>query len=169
MEVGDPADLEVEIDVLSSDAAKIKPGAKVFLEHWGGPETLQGRVRLVEPSGFLKLSALGVEEQRVNIIVDILDSPEKRTTLGDAFRVDARIVIWEGEDVLKVPTGALFRSQGEWAVFQVANRQAKLTKVKIGRQNALEAEVLHGLQTEDSVILHPSDRIKDGVSVKQRQ
>ncbi len=169
MEVGDPADLEVEIDVLSSDAAKIKPGAKVFLEHWGGPEALQGRVRLVEPSGFLKLSALGVEEQRVNIIVDILDPPEKRTTLGDAFRVDARIVIWDGENVLKVPTGALFRSQGEWAVFQLVNGRAKLTRVKIGRQNALEAEVLNGLQAEDCVILHPSDRIKDGVSVKQRQ
>lgn len=168
MEVGDPTDLEVEIDVLSSDAARIKPGAKVFLEHWGGPEALQGRVRLVEPSGFLKLSALGVEEQRVNVIVDFLDPPEKRAMLGDAFRVDARIGIWEAENVLKIPTGALFRSQGAWAVFQVVNHRAMLTKVKLGKQNALEAEVLEGLQPEDSVVLHPSDRIKEGVAVKQR-
>jgi HlyD family secretion protein len=168
MEVGDPTDLEIEIDVLSSDAAKIKPGARVMLEHWGGPEALQGRVRLVEPSGFLKLSALGVEEQRVYVIVDFLEPPMKRITLGDAFRVDARIVIWEGDNVLKVPTGALFRTQGEWAVFQIVNNRATLTKVKLGKQNGLEAEVLEGLRADESVVLHPSDRIKEGIKLKAR-
>lgn len=169
LEVGDPADLEVEINVLSSDAAKIRPGARVFLEHWGGQEALQGRVRLVEPSGFLKLSALGVEEQRVNVIVDLMEPRSKRSTLGDAFRVDARIVIWEGDHVLKVPTGALFRAEGEWAVFQIVNGRATLTRLKLGKQNGQEAEVLEGLSAEDSVVLHPSDRVKEGIRVKSRK
>lgn len=168
MEVGNPADLELEIDVLSSDAVKIKPGARVYIEHWGGTEVLMGRVRLVEPAGFLKLSALGVEEQRVYVIVDLLDPVGKRATLGDAFRADARIVIWEGDNVLKVPTGALFRQQGDWAVFRVVNRHVKMTRIKLGKQNGLEAEILEGLVEGDQVILHPSDRIKEGVSVRLR-
>jgi HlyD family secretion protein len=168
MELGDPADLEVEIDVLSADAVKIKPGAKVFFEHWGGDAPLLGRVRLVEPSGFLKISALGVEEQRVNVIVDFTDPLEKRPTLGDAFRVEARIVIWESAEALKVPVGALFREGEDWAVFAFADGRARLQRVKIGQRNDLEAEVLDGLAPGIRVILHPSDRVRDGVRVTSR-
>ncbi|MBL8823554.1 MAG: HlyD family efflux transporter periplasmic adaptor subunit [Planctomycetia bacterium] len=168
VEVGDPTDLEVEVDVLSSDAVKIKPGARVFLERWGGTQTLTGRVRLVEPAGFLKLSALGVEEQRVYIIIDFDDLKKSDSALGDGYRVDARIVIWEGKDVLKVPTGALFRSQGEWAVFRVVNQRSQLTKLQLGRKNSAEAEVLGGLSEGDQVILHPSDRIQHEVKVRSR-
>lgn len=168
MEIGDPRDLEVEIDVLSSDAAKIKRGDKVLFEHWGGTDVLHGMVRLVEPAGFLKLSALGVEEQRVYVIVDFLDPPEKRESLGDGYRVDARIVIWEGQNVLKIPTGALFRSQGEWAVFLLKNHKSRLTRIKLGKQNTLEAEVLEGLQPGDQVVLHPSDRVKEGTTIRPR-
>jgi len=168
LELGDPTDLEVEIDVLSADAVKIKPGAKVFLEHWGGDAPLRGRVRLVEPSGFLKISALGVEEQRVNVIVDFVDPLEKRPTLGDAFRVEARIVIWEDVDVLKIPVGALFRQGDDWAIFGVANRKAKLQRVRIGQRNDLEAEVIDGLAPGTKAIVHPSDQVRDGVRVKSR-
>jgi HlyD family secretion protein len=168
LELGDPTDLEVEIDVLSADAVKIKPGAKVFLEHWGGDAPLLGRVRLVEPSGFLKISALGVEEQRVNVIVDFAEPVEKRPTLGDAFRVEARIVIWQGDDVLKLPVGALFREGDDWAVFVVTDGRAKLRRVKIGQRNDLEAEVTDGLAPETKVIVHPSDKVRDGGSVRLR-
>ena len=119
IELGDPTDLEMEIDVLSTDAVKVKPGTKVIVEHWGGDAPLHARVRVVEPSAFTKVSSLGVEEQRVYVIADFDDPAEKRTTLGDGFRIEARIVIWESNDVLKVPAGALFREQGEWSVFTV--------------------------------------------------
>jgi HlyD family secretion protein len=168
VELGDPADLEVEIDVLSRDAVKIKPGDLVFFEHWGGTAPLTGQVRIVEPSGFTKISTLGVEEQRVNVIVDLVDSADERTTLGDGFRVEARVVIDEARDVLKVPTSALFRDGGESAVFQVIDGVVRETRIKVGRQNGLEAEVLEGLKPGDSVVLHPSDRIEEGVSVQQR-
>jgi HlyD family secretion protein len=168
MELGDPAELEIEIDVLSIDAVKVLPGAKVVLEHWGGPAPLLGRVRLVEPSGFLKISALGVEEQRVNVIVDFTDPLEKRPTLGDAYRVEARIVIWEQEDVLKLPVGALFRDGGDWAVFVVTGDRAETQHVKIGHRNDLEAEVLDGLTDGARVVVHPSDKVDDGVRVTVR-
>jgi HlyD family secretion protein len=168
LELGEPLDLEVEIDVLSRDAVKIHPGARVLLEHWGGEKPLWGRVRLVEPSGFTKISTLGVEEQRVNVIVDFVDPPEARTTLGDGFRVEARIVIDEAEDVLKVPTSALFRVGGESAVFQVIDDEVHEQVVKLGRQNGLEAEVVTGLLAGDEVVVHPSDQIDDGVKVRQR-
>jgi HlyD family secretion protein len=168
LELGDPADLEVEIDVLSADAVKVKPGAKVFLEHWGGDAPLLGRVRLVEPSGFLKISALGVEEQRVNVIVDFTDPLEKRPTLGDAFRVEGRIVVWENDDVIRLPVGALFREGDDWAVFVVAGRRAKLQRVKIGQRNDLEADVTSGLAAGARVIVHPSDRVRDAIVVKPR-
>lgn len=168
MELGDPADLEVEIDVLSTDAVKIRPGNKVFLEHWGGDASLLGRVRLVEPSGFLKISALGVEEQRVNVIVDFTDPLEKRPTLGDAFRVEARIVIWENEDILKLPVGALFREGDDWAVFVVTGHRAKLQRITIGERNDLEAEVLDGLTPGDRVVVHPSDKVQNDCRVALR-
>lgn len=168
LELGEPLDLEVEIDVLSRDAVKIHPGARVLLEHWGGEKPLLGRVRLVEPSGFTKISTLGVEEQRVNVIVDFVDPPEARTTLGDGFRVEARIVIDEAEDVLRVPTSALFRVGSESAVFQAVDDEVHEQVVKLGRQNGLEAEVVAGLSAGDEVVVHPSDQIDDGVKVRQR-
>lgn len=168
IELGDPTDLEVEVDVLSADAVKVTPGAKVLFEHWGGDEPLHGRVRLVEPAGFLKVSALGVEEQRVNVIVDLTDPLEKRRTLGDAYRVEARIVVWEGDEVLKVPAGAVFRQDVGWAVFRSGGGKAQWCSVRVGRTNGLETEILEGLEAGDKVIVHPSDRIKDGVRVSPR-
>jgi HlyD family secretion protein len=168
VELGDPSDLEVEIDVLSRDAVKIEEGDLVLLEHWGGDRPLEGAVRVIEPAGFTKISTLGVEEQRVNVIVDLTDPPEERRSLGDAFRVEARVVIDEARDVLKVPTSSLFRAGGESAVFRVVDGVVHEHRVKIGRQNGLEAEVLQGLAEGDRVVLHPSDRIEQGVPVRQR-
>jgi HlyD family secretion protein len=167
--VGDPADLEVEVDVLSSDAVKIPPDAKVILEHWGGERPLLGRVRRVEPAAFTKVSALGVEEQRVWVIIDLTDPPESRGALGDGYRVEARIVIWENANALKVPSGALFRHHNGWAVFVVNGRRAELRPITIGRNNGLEAEVLSGLAESDRVIVYPGDKIRDGVSVAIRR
>lgn len=168
LEVGDPTNLEIVVDVLSSDAVKVRPGAEMLLAHWGGARPLAARVRLVEPAGFLKVSALGVEEQRVNVIGDFVDPPEQWSTLGDAFRVEARIVTWEGQDVLQVPSSALFRSGDGWAVFRVADGRARIRQVSIGHSNGLESEVLEGLQSGDQVIVHPGDKVKDGVRVAAR-
>ncbi len=166
LELGDPSDLEVEVDVLSRDAVKIDPGALVLLEHWGGDHVLHGRVRLVEPSGFTKISTLGVEEQRVNVIIDLVDPPESRTTLGDGFRVEARIVTAEAGDVLIVPTSALFRVGEKSALFKVVDGVARQQIVEVGHQNGLEAEITDGLDEGDQVILHPSDQVEDGVAVR---
>ena len=168
LELGDPTDLEVEVDVLSRDAVKIKPGALVIFEHWGGDGPLHGRVRLVEPSGFTKISTLGVEEQRVNAIVDLVDPPSARTELGDGFRVEARIVIDEAADVLKVPTSALFRVGDKSAVYRVVDGVVQLTTVEVGRQNGLEAELVSGLSAGDEVVIHPSDQVDNGVQVRKR-
>ena len=168
LELGNPEDLEIEIDVLSRDAVKIRPGAHVLLEHWGGEKTLQGRVRLVEPSAFTKVSTLGVEEQRVNVIVDLVDPPQERAALGDGFRVEARIIVSEATDVLKVPTSALFRVGGEWAVFRVEDGAARQEVLKIGMQNGLEAEVVEGLSAGDSVVVHPGDDVTDGTTLRAR-
>lgn len=168
LELGNPLDLEVEIDVLSRDAVQIHPHDLVLLEHWGGQRSLEGRVRVIEPSGFTKISTLGVEEQRVWVIVDLVDPPEKRPTLGDGFRVEARVVIDEAKDVLKIPTSSLFRVAGEPAVFKVVDGVAQQHTVQIGRQNGLEAEVVSGLAEGDQLVLHPSDRIDNGVKVRQR-
>ena len=162
-----PQDLEVEVDVLSSDGVKIRPGTRAWLEQWGGDEPLAGRVRLVEPSAFMKVSALGVEEQRVNVILDFPPG-EQPPALADAFRVEARIVIWEQDQVLQVPTGALFRRGDQWAVFVVQDGVARMQTVQIGQRNSLQAQVLDGLQEGDQVILHPSDKVRDGVRVSRR-
>ncbi len=167
LEVGDPTDLEVEVDVLSSDAVQIQPGATVFLEQWGGDTVLPAKVRLVEPSAFTKVSALGIEEQRVNVIIDFVDDAPP-PPLGDGFRVDARIVIWEGHGVLKVPAGALFRVGDDWAVFRNVNNRAITTAVKLGHRNDVEAEVIAGLQELDNVVVHPGDKLKDGSLLRAR-
>lgn len=168
LEVGDTTDLEMEIDVLSSDGVKIHPGDKVIIEQWGGEQPLTGRVRLVEPSAFTKISALGVEEQRVNVIADFIDPPDRRPTLGDAFRIEARIVIWEESNVLKVPTSALFRNGQGWMVFAVKEGRAQLREVEVGHRNGLEAEILKGLDEGEQVIVHPGDKVKDGVRIFER-
>ncbi len=168
LELGDPSDLEVEIDVLSRDAVKISVGAPVMLEHWGGDQPLHAQVRLVEPSAFTKISTLGVEEQRVNVIVDLVDPPETRQSLGDGFRVEARIVIAEAEDVLKIPTSALFRVGDDWAVFRVQSGIARQQVVQLGLQNGLAAEVLEGLAEGDRVVVHPGDNVDGGTAVKPR-
>jgi len=168
VELGDPVDLEVEIDVLSRDAVRIDPNDLVYLEHWGGERPLKGRVRVIEPSGFTKISTLGVEEQRVYVIVDLVDPPEERPSLGDGFRVEARIVIDEAKNALKIPTSALFRVGDKSAVFKVVDGVVHQTIVKVGRQNGLEAELLEGLAEGDQVVLHPSDQIEDGVAVRPR-
>jgi len=168
IEIGDPADLEIKVDLLSSEAVKVKAGDAVVITGWGGAGNLAGRVRRVEPSGFTKVSALGIEEQRVNVIIDFVGDPAARTGLAHGYRVDAKIVIWKGTDVLTVPLGALFRDRSEWAVFTVAEGEAHLTRVKVGRIGAFDAEVLDGLKAGDTVILHPSDRVEDGVSVERR-
>lgn len=168
LEIGDPSNLEVEIDVLSADAVKIAPRASVSLEHWGGEKPLEGIVRVVEPSAFTKISALGVEEQRTNVIVDFVGPPEKRKTLGDGFRVDARIVVWESDNALEVPTGALFRHGEQWAVFVIRDGRAKLQIVYLGHRNDAAAEVLKGLSEGDEVILHPSDRIENQTRINGR-
>ncbi|MCI0640549.1 MAG: efflux RND transporter periplasmic adaptor subunit [Gemmataceae bacterium] len=168
LEIGDPLDLEIEIDVLSRDAVSIRSGNTVFFEHWGGEAPLLGRVRHVEPAAFLKISALGVEEQRVWVIADFVDPPEKRGALGDAFRVEARIVTWEGADILQVPAGALFRKKEQWSVFVVADGRAQLRAVEVGRSNGLDTEIRSGLSAGDQIVVHPGDRIQDGVQVQPR-
>lgn len=168
VELGDPHDLEVVVDVLSSDAVRIEPGDRALLDQWGGEEPLSATVRLIEPSGFTKISALGVEEQRVNVILDLDDPPDDRATLGDGFRVEARIVVWEEPDVLKIPTSSLFRNEGEWAVFVVKDSRAQLRTIKVGRQNGLDAQVLEGLADGEQIVTHPGDKLADGVDVFER-
>lgn len=168
LEIGDPQRLELEIDVLSSDAVQIPPQAKVIVNAWGGPNPLNGIVRLVEPAAFTKISALGVEEQRVFVIVDLVDPPEKRPTLGDGYRIEAQIILWETESTIKVPTSALFRKGDAWAVYQLVDGRSRLRIVEIGHRNGLEAEVLKGLAVDDVVVIHPSDLITDGAMITQR-
>ena len=168
MEIGDPSDLEIVADVLSRDAVRISRADAVYLEQWGGERPLQGRVRLVEPSGFTKMSALGVEEQRVNVIIDLVDPPGDREQLGDNFRVDCRIVVWRSDQALQIPTSALFRNGDQQQVFKVEGDVARLTKVTIGKNNGVAAQVLEGLTTGDVVIVHPSDSLQDGTLIKRR-
>jgi HlyD family secretion protein len=168
MELGDRGNLEVEIDVLSSDAVRIPPGAKVYLEHSGLPHSLVARVRLIEPQAHMKVSALGVEEQRVNVIADFTDAPEVRQRLGDAYRVDARVVIWEGDKVLKVNAGSIFRDDDGWAVYKIVDGRARHTRVEVGQSSGLETEIIKGLQPGDQVVAYPSDQVSDGVRVTSR-
>ena len=162
LELGNPGDLEVVVDVLSTDAVQIQAGAPMFLDAGDG-KLLRGRVRTVEPSGFTKVSPLGVEEQRVNVIGDLIDRP---AALGDRFRVEAQIVLWEGEGVLQVPAGALFREGESWAVFTVENGRARRRPVRIGHRNPDAVEILDGLTAGETVVVHPSDAIEEGVRVE---
>lgn len=168
LEVADQTRLEIVSDFLSTDAVRITPGNTVLIEQWGGTYPLTGRVRRVEPYGFTKFSALGVQEQRVNVIIDFQDVRVAWAALGDGYRVEVRVVIWESEDVLKVPTSSLFRTGESWAVFTVNQRQAQLRQVTVGQRNSLNAEIIDGVQAGDRVIAYPSDRIADGVSIIER-
>lgn len=159
LSIGDPRELEIVVDVLSKDAVLIHPGSRVIIDEWGGPQPLEARVRLVEPAGFTKTSALGVEEQRVNVIADFETLP---ANLGDAFRVETRIVVWQADKVIKVPTHALFRDHGQWTVFAVDSDTARHRKVDVGHIGSAEAEIVQGLQEGEQVVAHPSDALTDG-------
>jgi len=168
VEIGDPADLEVVTDLLSSDAVRVSPGDRVVFNDWGGPKTLQGRVRRVEPFGYTKVSALGIEEQRVNVMIDLTSPRQDWRALGHGFRLDTRIIVWSDDNVLKTPIGALFRDGGQWAVFVDDGGVAALRRIRIGHIGSREAEVLNGLAAGDRVILHPSDRVESGTEIIQR-
>jgi HlyD family secretion protein len=163
LDVGDPSAIEIVVDVLSADAVRIRPGAELWVEDWGGEKPLRATVRRVEPSGFTKVSALGVEEQRVNVIADFVDTPDG---LGDGYRIEARIVVWQAEDVLRVPSSALFRHGEGWAVFVLDGGIARRRGVEIGARGPFAAEVKGGLADGERVVLHPSDRLADNVRVK---
>ena len=165
IEVGDPDLLEVEVEVLSADAVKIAPGTEVRFERWGGEDALQGVVRVVEPVGFTKISALGVEEQRVLTVVDIVSPAQEWKRLGDQYRVDAIFIVWRGDDVLSLPSSALFRHRDGWATFVVEDDVAHLREVEIGRRSGLRAEIRSGLSTGEIVIVHPDDSIEDGSAI----
>jgi HlyD family secretion protein len=166
LDVGDPADLEVVIELLSRDGAAIAPGTRVELEQWGGSKPLDARVRLVEPAAFTKISALGVEEQRVNVVADIVTPLAERLTLGDNFRVEARVIVWESAKVLKAPVSALFRRGATWAAYVARDGRAVLVPVTAGRSSGTETQVIDGLQEGDEVILYPGDRVKEGQRVQ---
>src|SRR4051812_225079 len=151
LEVGDPGDLEVIIEVLSRDGAAIRPGTPVELDQWGGPEPLKAKVRYVEPAAFTKVSALGVEEQRVYVVADLLAPPQERPGLGDNFRVEARIITWESARTLKAPSGAIFRRGQEWHTYLIENGRAHLRPVKVGRSSGAETEIIEGLKEGDEV------------------
>lgn len=167
LEIGDPARLEIVADLLSADAVRVRPGAAVLIDAWGGERPLMGRVRLVEPYGFTKISALGVEEQRVNVVIDFAEPRLAWQRLGHGYRVTVRVVLWEGRGVLRVPVGALFRDGGEWAVFAVgADNRAARRRVGIGHMNDTFAQVLSGLGNGDRVIVHPGEKVDEGRRVK---
>lgn len=167
LQIGDPHDLEIVAELLSSDAVRVAKGAEAYIENWGGA-TLKATVKRIEPAGFEKVSALGIEEQRVNTVLDFIDPQETRRQLGHDYRVFVRIVTWSSESVLQVPISALFRQGSDWAVFAVVDGEAHLEIVQVGHRNSGFAEVKSGLEAGAQVILHPSDRIVDGVRVTER-
>lgn len=168
LEIGDPGDLEVVAELLSSDAARISEGAPALIEAWGGGPALQGRVRQVEPYGFLKVSALGVEEQRVNVVIDPVDPPAAWAAVGHGYRVEVAVTVWRAPAVVRTPVAALFRHQGQWAVFKVEGGRARLQGVEIGQANGETAEVRRGLTPGDRVVLHPGQSVSDGVRIRVR-
>jgi HlyD family secretion protein len=168
LEIGDPRALEVEVELLSADAVRVHEGMPVRLLRWGGEQALEGVVKRVEPTGFTKISALGVEEQRVLVICDISSDFEQWRNLGDGYRIEAEFILWEEDDTLQVPASALFRSGENWAVFKLAGGRAQVTPIEIGARSGLAAQVLNGLSAGDVVVIYPSDDIADGVRVEAR-
>jgi HlyD family secretion protein len=167
LEIGDPHDLEMTADLLSTDAVQITSGAPVLIDGWGG-QPIAGRVRRVDPAGFLKVSALGIEEQRVHVTIDFVDPPDAWSRLGHDYRVQVHVTIWKGENVLTVPVGALFRNGENWAVFVVRDGRALSTPVQLAHRNNKVAEAVSGLFVGDKVVLHPSDRVTSGAAVAER-
>ncbi len=166
LELGDPQNLEIEIDVLSTDAVRIQPGAQLTIEHWGGDTPLSGSVRVIEPAAFTKISSLGVEEQRVNIIADIVEPPDRIAALGDGYRIEARITVNQLDQALLIPNSALFRHQRQWHVLTIVDGRAQLQRVSIGLQNETHTQITEGLQAEQRVIVYPSDTLQPGSTVK---
>jgi HlyD family secretion protein len=163
IELGDASTLEVISDVLSSDAVRIHAGDEALIDEWGGDHPLTGRVRLIEPSAFTRVSALGVDEQRVNVIVDILNPP---ASLGDGFQVEVKTVVWSSPDVLTVPSSSVFQRSGAWAVFVVEDGHARLRKVVVGHKTGASAEIVEGVKAGEKVIMFPSDKIDNGTRVR---
>jgi HlyD family secretion protein len=169
VEIGDTAgDLEIIVELLSADAVKISPGDRVIINKWGGPAPLEGAVERIDPWGFTKFSALGVEEQRVNAIIKFTGDPAARERLGHGFRTEVKIVTWESENALKIPTSAVFRSGEDWAAFEVVRGRARLKKLQLGADNGTEAEIVSGLEEGDRIILYPGNQVVDGARVKER-
>lgn len=169
MEIGDvEGELEVVVDLISSDAVQVETGNQVIIDDWGGPSALAGEVRRIDPFGITQFSALGVEEQRVPVTVALIGPPEERRALGHGYRVEARIVVWQDDEALRVPSSALFRTGDDWSVFVAENGRAELRTIQIDRNNGIIAEVLDGLAPEDQVVLYPSAAIEDGVSIAER-
>lgn len=167
-EIGNPQDLEIVIEMLSTNAVRVKVGDLAHIKRWGGEDNINARVRVVEPSGYTKISALGVEEQRVNVILDFMDPVEKWGSLGDAFRVEAAIIVDRATDVLFLPLSALFRSDEDWSIFVISNGEAELRKVTVGRRNDRIAEITAGVGEGDRVVIHPGNDVTDGVRVVER-
>ena len=159
VELGDPAQLEVVADYLSREAVAIRAGLPVRIERWGGEGALEGRVRRVEPAGFTKVSALGVEEKRVNVVIDLVSPPEDRPSLGDGYRVETRVVVAELEDALQVPSGSLFRKGAGWAVFVIEDGRARLREVETGERTPAAVAIRGGLEEGVQVITHPGDAV----------
>jgi HlyD family secretion protein len=168
VEIGDPRDLEVVVDVLSTDAVEIQSGAEVTIERWGGPGILAGRVRRVEPTAFTKISTLGVEEQRVNVLMDVVSSPDTWSGLGDGYRVEARITVFSRDDATIVPTGALFRIGTQWHVFVVNNGRAERRPIEVLRRSGRVAAITSGLSAGETVVVYPSDRLVPNARVELR-
>lgn len=163
VELSNPSMLEVVIELLSTDAVKVSPGAHVFIEEWGGSEALEARVRMIEPSAFTKVSALGIEEQRVNVVAD-LTTPA--AALGDGYRVEGRITVWQADNVLQVPVSALFRQGESWCLFVVENGEASLRQVEVGQRTPFEIEIKSGLDEGAQLIIHPSNQIQEGLRIE---
>jgi HlyD family secretion protein len=168
LEIGNPTDLEIEAEILSRDAVAIKAGDAVEIEQWGGDAPLKGRVRRIEPAAFTKISALGVEEQRVYVLSDLVDPPQDAKSLGDRYRVEVRVAVWHSDDVLTIPAGALFREGNVWKCFIYQDGTARLVTVEAGHSDGRGTEVLAGLKAGDRVLMHPPDTVKDGIAVKER-
>lgn len=169
VEIGDTSDLEIVVDFLSIDAVRIKSGQQVVIEEWGGEYNLNGIVRKVEPFGYTKVSSLGIEEQRVDVIIDLVDTKDQWASLGHGYQVEAKVILWQDQSVLKLPITSLFRENTDWSVFVVEEGRATLKKVQIGKKNAFEAQVLSGVEQGEQVILHPSNQIKNGVLIEERK
>ena len=169
LEIGNPRDLEIQVDLLSEEAVRVRPGQRVVIENWGGLGALRASVRRVEPYGYTKVSALGIEEQRVNVIIDLVEPYETWRRLGHGYRVEPRIVVWESREVLQAPLSALFRHRDEWAVFVEQNGRALLREVKIGRNSGSHAQITAGLEAGERIVLHPNERITAGSRLRMRE